>query len=62
MCLGYNIENETYVFNNTEMKNSSEEKILGIIIANKLNFKGHVKIYGKKLLRRPGLCHVSQTS
>ena len=29
--LGKNIENETYIFNETEMKNSSEEKILGII-------------------------------
>ena len=28
MCLGKNIENGTYFFNNTEMKNSSEEKIL----------------------------------
>ena len=31
LCLGKNIENETYIFNKTEMKNSSEEKILGII-------------------------------
>ena len=36
MCLGKNAENETYFFNNTEMKNSSEDKILGIIIDNKL--------------------------
>ena len=28
MCLGKNIENETYFFNNNEMKNSSEEKTL----------------------------------
>ena len=28
MCLGKNTENETYFFYNTEMKNSSEEKIL----------------------------------
>ena len=42
MCLGKNTENETYFFNNTEIKNSSEEKILGITIDNKLQFKSHV--------------------
>ena len=48
MCLGKNIENETYFFNNTEMKNISEEKILGITIDNKLKFKNHVKSLCKK--------------
>ena len=43
MSLGKNTENETYFFNNTEMKNSSEEKILVITIDNKLKFKSHVK-------------------
>ena len=43
MCLGKNTENETHFFNNTEMKNSSGEKILGITIGNKLKFKSHVK-------------------
>ena len=43
MCLGKNTENETYLFNNTEIKNSSEDKILGITIDNKLKFKSHVK-------------------
>ena len=32
-----------YFFNNTEMKNSSEKKILAITIDNKLKFKSHVK-------------------
>ena len=48
MCLGKNTENETYCFNNTEMKNSSKEKILGITIDNKLKFKSHVKNLCKK--------------
>ena len=39
MCLGKNTENETYLFNNAEVKNSSEEKIIGITIDNKLKFK-----------------------
>ena len=43
MCLGKNTEKETYFFNNTEIKNSSEEKNLGITIDNKLKFKSHVK-------------------
>ena len=35
--------NETLVYNKTEMKNSKEEKILGVTIDNKLRFKSHVK-------------------
>ena len=48
MSLGKNTENKTYFFNNTEMKNSSEEKILRITIDNKLKFKSHVKNLCKK--------------
>ena len=48
MDLGKNTENETYFFNNTEMKNSNEEKILGTTIGNKLKFKSHVKNLRKK--------------
>ena len=51
MCLGQNILNETFVYDNIEMKNSKEKKILGVIIDNKLRFKSHVK----KLLKRSGL-------
>ena len=32
MCLGKNTENDEYFFIDTEMENSSEENILGIII------------------------------
>ena len=42
ICFGKNTENETYFFNNTEVKNSSEDKILGITIDNKL--KGNAQI------------------
>ena len=48
MCLVKNTENETYLFNNTEIKNSSEEKILGITIDNKHKFKSHVKSLCRK--------------
>ena len=48
MCLGKNTVHETFVHDNTEMKNSKEEKILGAIIDNKLRFKIHVKNLCKK--------------
>ena len=40
---GQNTVNETFVYHNNEMKNSKKEKILGVIIDNKLSFKSHVK-------------------
>ena len=36
MCLGQNTVNETLIYNNIEMKSSKEEKILRIVIDNKL--------------------------
>ena len=44
-------------FNKTEMKNSSEEKILRITIDNKPKIKSHVKTYVSKLSKRYGFCH-----
>ena len=41
MCLGNNTENETFLFHNILMENSKEQKILGVIIDIKLNFKSH---------------------
>ena len=52
MCLVKNAENETYFFNNTEIENSSEGKILGIIIDNKLNFKSHEKKICKRVSQK----------
>ena len=43
MCLGQDTVNEKFVYKNIEMKNSNEEKILGVIIDNKLRFKSQVK-------------------
>ena len=48
MCLGQNTVNKTFVYDNLEMKRSKEEKILGVIIDNKLRFKSHVKNLCKK--------------
>ena len=41
MCLGNNAENKAFLFHNILMENSKEQKILGVIIDNKLNFKSH---------------------
>ena len=48
MCLGKNTENETFLFHNILMENSKEQKILGVIIDNKLNFKSHISELCKK--------------
>ena len=48
ICLGENTLNQTFVYDNIEMKNSKEEKILGVIIGNILRFKSHVKNLCKK--------------
>ena len=52
MCLGQNAVNETFVYDNIEMKNSKEEKILRVIIDNKLRFKSRVKNQCKKTSRK----------
>ena len=51
-CLGKNTENKTYFFNNTEIKNNSEEEVLEIIIDNKLKFKSHVKNLSKEAYQK----------
>ena len=42
MCLWKNIENEIFLFNSNLKENGNEQKILGLIIDNKLNFKSHI--------------------
>ena len=37
MRLGNNTENETFLFHNILMEDSKEQKIIGVIIDNKLN-------------------------
>ena len=48
ICLGNNTENEIFLFHNIPMENSKEQKILGVIIDNKLNFKSHISEMCKK--------------
>ena len=43
MCLGEDARNETFIFKGFVMKNSKEQKILGVTRGNKLTFKSHIK-------------------
>ena len=47
-------ENETFIFNNFISNNSSEEKILGITMDNKLSLKSHIKILCKNAAQKIG--------
>ena len=56
MCLGNNTENETFLFHNILLENSKDQKILGVIIDNKLDFKSHIIELCKRLLRKLQFC------
>ena len=43
LTLGFNKSSPDFSFENTIIKNVTEEKILGIVIDNNLNFKSHMK-------------------
>ena len=43
MCIGRNIENGKFQFDNLLFKNSKEEVALGVTIDNKLRFNSHIK-------------------
>ena len=53
MCFGIGSENDDFIFNGTKLPDSCEEKILGVIIDNELNFDPHsrsmCKIAAQKL-------------
>ena len=54
MCLGKDTRNETFIFKGLVMKNSKEQKILGVTIDNKLTFKSHIKNLCKKASQKIG--------
>ena len=54
MCLGKDTRNETFIFRGLVMKNSKEQKILGVTIDNKLTFKSHIKNLYKKASQKIG--------
>ena len=48
LTAGFNESFPDFSFNNTTIENVTEEKILGLVIDNKLNFKSHLKNLWKK--------------
>ena len=48
VCLDKNIENETFMFKDTIMNNKKEEKILVVIIGNKLTFSNYIREFCTK--------------
>ena len=48
ICIGRDVENETFTFKDVCNKNTKEEVILGTTINNKLNFDIHIKNICKK--------------
>ena len=63
MCLENNTENEIFLFHDILMENSKEQKFLGVIIDNKLNFKSHIselcKKASQKIASSPALSRLS---
>ena len=59
--LGFNKPFPDFLFENTIIKNVTEEKILGKVIDNKLNFKCHMKKISEKANQKLGaLARVSK--
>ena len=48
LCLWKNTENETFIFKDTIMNNSKEEKILGVTTDNKLTYGSHIRELSEK--------------
>ena len=60
ICLGKKTYNETFIFKDTNMNNSKEEKILGVTIDNKLTFSSHIRELCKKASQKiPLLSRIS---
>ena len=60
MCLGKNKEKETFNFENTSLKKSKEEVILGLTVDYKLSFDNHTKKICRKASQK--ICALSRIS
>ena len=59
VCFENNTESETFLFNNNLIENKNEQKILGLIIDNKLNFKIQINELCQKAFQKTGaLCRL----
>ena len=52
MCPDENTENETIIFKDISMNNSKAEKIMGVIIDNRLTFSSHIRELFKKAFQK----------
>ena len=52
MCLVKNTENETFTLKDIIINSSKEEKILGVIIENRLTFNSHIGELCKKTFQK----------
>ena len=61
MTLGFQDQNFDFHYKNVVIRNSAKEKILGITIGNKLNFKSHINICTVVNQKLSALCNISNT-
>ena len=52
MCIGRDVENQTFTFKDMCYKNSKERVVLGITIDNKLNFDSYITNMCKKSVQK----------
>ena len=52
MCFGTSSENDDFILDGIKLPNSCEEKILGVIIDNKLKFDPHLRSICKKAAQK----------
>ena len=55
MCFGTGSENNDFIFDGKKLSNSCEEKILGVIIDNKLKFGPHIRSMCKDAAQKLGV-------
>ena len=54
-CCGIGSENDDFIFDGIKLPNSSEEKILGVVIDNELKFDPHIRSMCKKAGQKLGV-------
>ena len=55
MCFGIGSENVDFIFDGIKLRNSCEEKILGVITDNELKFDPHIRNMCKKTAQKLGV-------
>ena len=55
---GIGSENDEFIFDGIKLPNSCEEKVLGVIIENKLKFDPHIRILRKIAAQKLGMLSI----